>query len=247
MLYVALLSFFNQTLYIMKKILFFLFLISFSQKNFAQPDYKLIDPFFKKYIDKNGKVDYKSLKSNKKELDATLAFFTKMPPKNEWHRNEKLAYWLNVYNLQVLKIIVENYPCKNILNIHNGKMWQVKCIEIEKRIYCLDEIEHDIIRKELKEPRIHFAFFSGSMSSPILLNEVFTPANMNPNFDLLAKRYINSSVNTIAENKIILSPIFKWYEGDFKDIIAFVNQYSKVKVQEKAEISYANFDWNLKE
>jgi hypothetical protein len=247
MLYLALLSFFNQTLYIMKKILFFLLLISFLQKNFAQPDYKLIDPFFKKYVDKNGKVDYKSLKNNKKELDATLAFFTKMPPKNEWHRNEKLAYWLNVYNLQVLEIIVGNYPCKNILSLHDGKMWQVKCIEIEKKMYCLDEIEHDIIRKELKEPRIHFAFFSGAMSSPILLNRVFTPANMNSNFDLLTKEYINSTINSITENKIILSPIFKWYEGDFKDIIAFVNQYSKVKIRENAEISYADFNWNLKE
>jgi hypothetical protein len=214
---------------------------------FAQPDYKLIDPFFKKYITKDGVVDFKKLAKNKVELSNVLAIFTNMPPKEEWYRNEKLAYWLNVYNLQMLKTIAENYPVKSVLDISNGKLWQEKCIKIGEKSYCLDEIENDVIRKELKEPRIHFAFFSGAISSPMLLNEVFTPANMNPNFEILTKRYINSQANIISERKIELSSIFKWYASDFKDVIAFVNQYSKVKIRADAAISYVDFNWNLKE
>ncbi len=214
---------------------------------FAQPDYTLIDPFFKKYVSKEGKINFKTLLKNKTELDKTLTILTNIPPKEAWHRNEQLAYWLNVYNLQMLKIIIENYPINSILDINQGKLWQEKYLTIGVKSYSLDEIENDIIRRDLREPRIHFAFFSGAMSSPILLNKVFTPVNMNLNFEVLTKRYINSPANIITERKIELSSIFKWYESDFKDIIVFINQYSKIKVRANAEVSYLDFNWNLKE
>lgn len=232
----------------MKKIItFFSISLYFALHLNAQPDYKSIAPFFKKYISEEGIIDYKVLKKNKLELAKVLKKFTSMPPKDEWHRNERLAYWLNVYNLQMMSMLVENYPAKNILDLYGGKIWQVKCAEIDGKSYCLDEIENDIIRKELKEPRIHFALYSGAMSSPALLNDVFTPANMNTNFETLAKRFINSSNNNISEEKVELSKLFQWYKEDFKDIIGFVNKYSKIKVLPTTEITYLDFNWDLKE
>ncbi len=231
----------------MKKILIILLTISCLQSVFAQPDYKMIDPFFKKYINKNGMIDYDFLKKNDADLEKALMYLAQNPPQETWHRNEKLAFWLNVYNLQMLKIIVDNYPFQNILKLHDGKLWQLKCIHIGDKTYCLDEIEHDIIRKELKEPRIHFAFFSGANSSPQLLNEAFTPANMNPHFETLTKRFIASENNIIGVDKIVISPIFKWYEIDFKDIISFINQYSKTKTSRDAEVIFTEYDWDLKE
>ncbi len=228
---------FNTTL------LFFL-LITFMLS--AQPNYKLVAPFFKKYISEQGQLDYKSLKKNKLDIAKTLKCFSDVPPKNEWHRNERLAYWINVYNLQMISMLVENYPAKSILDIYDGKIWKVKNLMIGDKSYCLDDIENDIIRKELNEPRVHFALYSGAMSSPDLLNEVFTPSNMNSNFELLAKRFINSENNVITKEKASLSMIFDWYKGDFKDIVAFVNKYSKVKIQENAEITFLDFDWRLK-
>lgn len=230
----------------MKKILTILLIFSVLQNIFAQPDYKTIEPFFKKYVDKNGSIDYALLKKNSAALNEVLTFLTQSAPLDTWHRNEKLAYWLNVYNLQMLKIITEYYPFENMLALHNGKLWQVKCVTVGAKTYCLDEIEHDIIRKKLKEPRIHFAFFTGAVSSPILLNEPFTPANMNPHFEMLTKRYVTSKNNEISESKIVISPIFKWYESDFKDIIGFINKYSKVKVRPDAEITFAAYNWDLK-
>ena len=224
-----------------------LFFFLFNCALFAQPNYKLVAPFFKKYISEQGQLDYKSLKKNKLDIAKTLKYLTNMPPKNEWHRNERLAYWINVYNLQMITMLVENYPAKSILDIYEGKIWKVKKLTIGDKSYCLDDIENDIIRKELNEPRVHFALYSGAMSSPDLLNEVFTPSNMNSNFELLAKRFINSENNVITKEKASLSMIFDWYKGDFKDILAFVNKYSKVKIQDNAEITFTEFDWRLKD
>jgi Protein of unknown function, DUF547 len=231
----------------MKKITSLLFFCAFALSTNAQPNYKTIAPFFKKYISAEGIIEYKTLKKNKSELVNILKKFTDTPPKEDWHRNEKLAYWLNVYNLQMVSMLVENYPTKNIMDLYGGKIWQVKCVEIDGKSYCLDEIEHDIIRKELKEPRIHFALYSGAMSSPALLNDVFTPANMNENFELLAKRFVNSPNNIITSEKAELSQVFQWYKDDFKDIITFINKYSKIKINATTEISYLDFNWNLKD
>jgi hypothetical protein len=232
----------------MKKIAFLLtFCFIYHLSIEAQPDYRSVTPFFQKYISEDGMIDYKELKKNKLALDQTLQLFVAKPPKEDWHRNEKLAYWLNVYNLQLIKLITENYPVKSILDLYGGKVWQVKCIKIGDRSYCLDEIEHDIIRQELKEPRIHFALYSGAMSSPPLLNEAFTPANMNANFEKLTKRFISSKNNVITDNKVELSMLFDWYKADFKALIPFINKYSKTQVRPNAEITYLDFDWRLRE
>lgn len=232
----------------MKKITFLLLICTlFALSTNAQPNYKTIAPFFKKYISEEGIIDYVKLKKNNSELAKTLKKLTSMPPQEDWHRNEKLAYWLNIYNLQMISMLVENYPTKNIMDLYGGKIWQVKCLEIAGKSYCLDEIEHDIIRKELKEPRIHFALYSGAVSSPALLNEVFTPANMNENFETLTKRFINSPNNSITSEKAELSQVFQWYKDDFKDIVTFVNKYAKTKINAATEIAYLDFNWDLKE
>ena len=224
-----------------------LFFLLISCALHAQPDYKLVAPFFKKYISEEGQLNYKSLKKNKLALDKTLKYLTNVPPTDEWHRNERLAYWLNVYNLHMISMLIENYPVENILDLHEGKIWKVKNLLIGGKKYCLDDIENDIIRKELQEPRIHFALYSGAMSSPDLLNDAFTPSNMNQNFEFLTKRFINSDKNSITKEKANLSMVFDWYKTDFKDIRAFINKYSKVKIQGNTEITFLPFDWRLKD
>lgn len=231
----------------MKKIAFlFTFFFAYLLQIDAQPDYRSITPFFQKYISEDGLINYKELKKNKLALEQTIQIFIEHPPKEDWHRNEKLAYWLNVYNLQLIKLISENYPIKSVLDLYEGKVWQVKCIKIGDRSYCLDEIEHDIIRKELKEPRIHFALYSGAISSPPLLNEAFTAANMNAHFEKLPNvLYVKK--HKITSTKIEISMLFDWYKDDFKALIPFINKYSKTQVSPNAEISYVDFDWRLRE
>ena len=232
----------------MKKINILLtILFLFALKLSAQPDYKAIAPFFKKYISEEGIVDYKALKKNKSEFEKILKKFTSTPPKEDWYKNEHLAYWLNVYNLQMMWLLVESYPSKNIMDLYDGKIWQQKYLKIEEKRYCLDEIEKNILRKEWNEPRLVFALYSGAISSPTLLNDVFTPANVYLNFELLTKRFINSPQNTITEEKIELSKIFDWYKADFKDVVGFINKYSKMKIAADAKISYQAFNWKLKE
>lgn len=52
-----------------------------------------------------------------------------------------MAYWTNAYNAFTLKLIVDNYPTKSILNFDGGKTWDVRRIKIGDKKYSLNNIE----------------------------------------------------------------------------------------------------------
>ena len=58
----------------------------------AQPDFKSWDTFLKKYVSSTGDVDYKSIKANKKELDAIIKGFSVVNVLPSWSKNEQLAF-----------------------------------------------------------------------------------------------------------------------------------------------------------
>jgi hypothetical protein len=57
----------------------------------------------------------------------------------------------------------------------------------------------------------------------------------------VAKVLSTIKLNTITANKIEISKIFDWFEGDFKtkgSVIDFLNQYSAVKISSAAKTNY---------
>ena len=67
-----------------------------------------------KYVDDQGMVDYKGLKSNRARLDGfcRLVADLKTDEFDKWNRQEQIAVWTNVYNAVTLKAIIDNYPIK---------------------------------------------------------------------------------------------------------------------------------------
>jgi hypothetical protein len=97
----------------------------------------------------------------------------------------------------------------------------------------------------------HFAINCASISCPPLRNEAYTGERVQEQLDDQARKFIdNPHYNKVAKEKADLSKIFSWFSGDFKKqgtVIDFINQYSKVKMNANAELSYMDYDWNLNE
>ncbi len=95
-----------------------------------------------KYV-KNGLVNYKNLMSDKR-LAVYLEQLSKTNP-DKLNRNEKLAFWINVYNAFTLKVIIDNYPLESINELHTGgriighllgkTVWDKEFITINKKVY----------------------------------------------------------------------------------------------------------------
>ena len=76
------------------------------------PDHKIWDELLKKYVSDNGFMDYKGIISEKAKFEKYLDQLSANAPSDSWTKNEKLAYWINVYNAFTVKLIIEQLSFK---------------------------------------------------------------------------------------------------------------------------------------
>ncbi len=248
------------------KILFYFLLASFLFVSgaFAQ-QHRLFTDVLNKYV-KNGLVNYKELKKDKR-LDDYLTQLKNTVPE-QLSINEKLAFWINSYNAFTLQVISENYPIESINELHTGgriighilgkTVWDKEFITINNKKYSLNDIEHKILRK-VDEPRIHFAIVCASISCPALLNEAFEPDKIVTQLQSQAIEFINDNSRNsfdLKNRKAYLSKIFDWFDEDFgdseKEVLKYVSQFIPENISKDIknnlsewEISYKDYDWNL--
>lgn len=223
------------------------------------PDHKSFTAILQQYVNEDGLVNYKALLNKRHLLDAYLQTLRKSAPAKNWTENEKLAFWINVYNAFTIDLILTHYPVKSIKDIGSkisipfvNTPWQIKFIEIGGKNYNLDDIEHGIIRKEFNEPRIHFALVCAAISCPALRNEAYEAERLEVQLQDQALNFLlDKSKNDIASNPAKLSKIFQWYGGDFKkqhkSLIAYLNTALPEPLPENTKISYNEYFWDLNE
>ena len=197
-------------------------------------------------VSQTGNVNYKTFKTNKKTLLNYITSLGENMPNETWKKKDKLAFWINAYNAMTVDLILRNYPLKSIKDIKNP--WEQRYWKLADKWYNLDEIEHQILRK-MDEPRIHFAIICASYSCPKLQNEAYTSEDLEQQLTKATKEFLNDSErNSISQNNIELSKIFKWFSKDFEQngsLINFLNLYSDIKISDKAKKSFK--DWDLNE
>ena len=211
----------------------------------------IFNDLLQKYVTKDGIVDYKSFKNDEAKLDRFIAYLEKTTPDNSWSANKQKAFWINAYNAYTIKIILENYPLKSIMDIkQEGKTaWKIPFAKVGGDTYTLDHIEHEILRKKLFDPKIHVGVNCASGSCPKLGNVAFTEENVDAQLTKLMNAFINdASRNKIDKKKVQISEIFNWFKDDFTkngSVIDYLNKYSNSEIKSNAKISYLKYDWSL--
>lgn len=218
----------------------------------------LWDKLLHRHVKADGLVDYKGFIRDSAEFNQYLhALESAHPDDKRWSRQEQMAYWINAYNAYTVKLITLHYPVKSIKDIKHGiafvnSVWDIKFIQIENQKYDLNNIEHNILRKVFKDPRIHAAINCASISCPKMRTEAFTAAKLDTQLDAAMRDFVNDPVrNRVTPDAPQVSEIFKWFAGDFKaqagSVKSFLNQYAAKKISKKANLSYLNYDWRLNE
>ncbi len=201
-----------------------------------------------KHISATGKVNYKGFKADLTAFDAYLKSLSDNPIQSSWSRNEKMAYWINAYNAFTIKLIVDNYPVKSIMDLEGGKPWDKKWIKLGDKTYSLNNIEHDILRPTYKDARIHFAVNCAAKSCPPVWNKAWTAANLNGQLERSAKSFINNTkYNSVGGSNATISKIFEWYAVDFGNIVDYLNKYATTKVAAGTTVKYQAYNWALNE
>jgi len=224
-------------------ILFLIFSNCFSQTI----DFKEYDNFLKKHVSTKGVVDYDKVLKNIKDLENITKMFSKISPNDSWTESEYKAFWINLYNANIIKLLAENYPIKSINYITGA--FKNKTIDFDGVKISLDFIEHDVIRS-LGDPRVHFALYSTANSSPVLKKTAYNSDSVEKDLGIATSNFLHdTNKNKITITVSRLSPVFKWYAEDFgnkEKLRKFINTHmNRAVITDKTVISYLEYDWNL--
>lgn len=227
--------------------------------------YTLYNHILKQYVHA-GLVDYAGLQANPQDLTIFLESFTVVSKEvfQKFSREEQLAFLINLYNAQTLKLIIDHYPVKSIKDIGSffKGPWDQPVVKIFGENITLNDLEHSIIRKKYNEPRIHFALVCAALSCPPLREEAYIPQRLNQQFEDQGLIFLSTPQKNrvdLKERVLYLSPIFKWFSKDFMKIsggssldfvINFVLPYFPTEIsnqisKEKFKVEYTEYDWSL--
>jgi len=163
----------------------------------------------------DGRVDYAGLLTQRSPLDSLVgriggANFT------EATDEQKLAFYINAYNILTLRSIIDAYPVESIKDIDG--VWDKKKWLVAHQQVTLNELEHEILRKQFSEPRIHLAINCASIGCPPLAVVPYLADSLEVQLERVSRAFAESPNYTRlnAETKTaVLSSIFDWFGEDF--------------------------------
>ena len=200
----------------------------------------------KKYVSSDGKVNYQGLLAEKDKLVAYTQKSVKYLPSSSASRSKKMAYWINMYNAHMILAVLNKYPILSPMDLAGGKIWDQPMVKIGGELLTLNDVEHEMLRKKFKDPRIHFAVNCAAKSCPPLSNKVWTAGNLESQLEKSTKKFVNDPThNSISAGEVKLSKIFEWYKGDFGDLLTYIKKYSDTEIGADAVLSFNEYNWNL--
>jgi Protein of unknown function, DUF547 len=224
------------------------------------------------YVTDEGWVDYAGLARDRDSLNGFLEKIAVASPRQFANDSERLAFWIDAYNALTLSDVLDSVYGKHgsvreVDGFFNGKRHSVAGEQLT-----LDEVEKR--GRDLHDPRIHFALVCASTSCPKLQRFAYTGSELNTQLDLAAKEFLGDPNRGLyldqKHNELIVSPIFKWYAGDFvgttsstgqlwarvkaavsgTELLDFIARYSSADVarfiqQNGPALHYKDYDWSL--
>jgi hypothetical protein len=217
-------------------------------------------------------VDYRGLK---KELSALEGFVHQLGavspdthPELFADESERMRYYLTAYNAWVLYVAASEYPSKS--SLWRWGLFRNRSIRMGGRPSTLNDLEHGILRKRYKDPRIHFYINCAAASCPALERGAIREGKTEEALERAARRFINDTAHVRYDSgrrELWLSKIFDWFEGDFIDHLKekkgieqpHIAQYVLLYLQDPArdqlaktslhavKVKYLNYDKSLNE
>jgi hypothetical protein len=221
------------------------------------PDHSAYDDLLGRYVTPGG-VRYTAWHASASDREALQEYLDRMADvaPSELPREDRLAYWINVYNAVTLDLILDGYPVKSIKDLGGviRTPWKKELITIDGEKRSLDEIENEIIRPRFQEPRIHFALNCAAVSCPPLRAEAFVGAKLEAQLQEQTTSFLAGAGALFpdGDGRLRLSRIFDWYRTDFESdgslqdwVRPYVPALAALDSAEDVEIRFLDYDWSL--
>ena len=249
------------------------FVAAFAQAQGFDHGYAVWDGLVKKHVkwlpdNKQSRVDYSGFAKDRAELKKVLDALSAVPKAefDAWSKDQRMAFLINAYNAFTVEVILTKYPdIKSIkeLGSFNRGPWKNEFFTLLGAKHHLDWIEHEELRPKYGDPRVHAAVNCASIGCPALRNEAFTAAKLDAQLEDGMMRFLGDRTrNRVADGKLQVNSIFKWFKEDFEkgqkgfskveDVFAKYATQLSDKPEEQAAlkakslpVSHLDYDWSL--
>ncbi len=230
----------------------------------ADADFDLRHPawtaLLQRHVDQ-GWVDYPALVREPAPLDAYLDRLAAVSRAefDRWSREDRTAFLINLYNAATLRLVRDHHPVTSIRKIGGlfSSPWKLAVVRVWGSTLTLDDIEHIHLRRDLPEPRIHFALVCAARSCPALRATAWMGATLEADLDAEARRFMGDPTKNRLDREtgiLHLSAIFDWFGKDFTDgdkpLSEVVGQWMEERDREyllgkAVKVKFNDYDWSL--
>ncbi|VAX38279.1 hypothetical protein MNBD_PLANCTO02-1956 [hydrothermal vent metagenome] len=196
-------------------------------------------------------------------LTLALQALEQVSPSRLGGGNREKAFWINVYNIEAMKMVAEKYPVTSITDskISSGNPWGIQGIRVGEERYGLSQIENKILLKKFNDPRIVFAVSCAAISCPDRLQSIISADQLDSQLDEMIRNLLTNKTKGMIidrQNKVVtLSWIFKadrrlFGDGSDTGILDFVLRYTSEENRnwmsahrDTIQLKFFKHDWGL--
>ena len=207
------------------------------------------------YDPSTGAVSYAALRRSEawKEVRSLTAGLRDFDPRTLATREERLAFWINVYNALVIDAIVERGVTRSVSEVRFffARVGYV----VGGDFFSADLIEHGILRGNQRpafplgavridkgsplaemvlsppDPRVHFALVCGSRGCPPI--RFYDAAKIDAQLEQAARSFVNADTEVDPDrHTMTTSSIFRFYASDFGGAPAGVARFIAARLED---------------
>ena len=240
----------------------YLLLLSFVCATHAQAfdhAYPAWDALLRKHVvlldgGKASRMDYAGMAQQRGALKEYLQTVSRVSEAefDAWTRPQRMAFLINAYNAYTVEKILARYPdLGSIWDFGKlfGNPFRDEFFSLFGRKMSLDGIEHDILRKHYRDPRVHYAVNCASIGCPMLREEAYVAARLEAQLEEQAQRFLSDRTrNRFRDGRLEVSKIFDWYKEDFEPREEYFARYAGVlgmPAGANPRLVFLDYDWSL--
>ncbi len=167
-------------------------------------------------------VDYAGFRRERPAFRQVLGTLSAVTPAQfaGWTRAQQMAFLVNAYNAFTVELILGGpADLKSIKDLGSflQSPWKNEFFRLLGDKRHLDWVEHERLRPDYRDPRIHFAVNCASIGCPALRDEAYVAGRLDAQLDDQTMRFLGDrSRNRVRNGRLEVSSIFKWYREDFE-------------------------------
>ncbi|MFN0060756.1 MAG: VTT domain-containing protein [Planctomycetota bacterium] len=219
-------------------------------------DHAAYDELLRRHVDADGLVNYVGLGTETSVLDLYIARLADVKLA-DYGRSERLALLINAYNAFTLRLILDHYPIASIREIPAAERWDARRWNLGGETLSLNQLEHEQVRPNFKEPRIHFALVCAAKGCPPLRNDAYSGARLEAQLAAQAA-YVHTHERWYqfdANSRVLkLTRLYDWYGDDFVQsegsVLTYVAKHAAelkraLDVDTNLSVQFLDYDWSL--